>query len=179
MAINSASSFKKMLDDDEKNGGELKYRAQTIAAGYLNACAERGIKNVTIEDLYSLSAVQLHILLNEPVQEGIDWITEGEQKGIAGFQTAKDNRELMEALGDESDAAKKLAAEEKLAKAMSELSPAERMRRAREMGQSFPGRKTGEGEKNELDASAKAAEIKKLESAPAWLKMKRARELGL
>ena len=137
MAIDNLSSFAKMLSDE--NNEDLKFKAQEIAAQYIGEAARRGVQ-MTLDDAYSLSAVRLHVLTGERVTD--DWWSEAEGT-LDNFQKAREDREIMEAINDENgDLKRKADAEAALQAELDALSPIERMKRARELGQRLPGPKT-------------------------------------
>lgn len=172
MAIDNLSSFKKMLSDE--NNEDLKFKAQEIAAQYIGEAAQRGVQ-MTLDDAYSLSAVRLHVLTGERITD--DWWSEAEGT-LNSFQKARADRQIMEAINDENgDLKRKADAEAALQAELDALSPIERMKRARELGQRLTG--PGETKRQPLSPAEKAAALQELERLPAAMKMARVRELGL
>lgn len=168
MTIDNAASFKAMLND-EKNE-DLKFEAQEIAAQYIAEAAQSGI-HMTLDDCYSLNAIRLHVLTGEAVVD--NWADEGATT-LPAFQKAAEERAVMEAVKDAKND-RHTAAVAELETELSKLSPAEKMKRARELGQRLPGPKTGA--RQELTAEEKGKALADMERLPAAMKIARYREV--
>lgn len=154
MTIESAASFKAMLNDQINE--DLKFKAPEIAAQYITEAAQLGVQ-MTLDDCYSLPAVRLHVIAGERITE--NWLDEAEAT-LPPFQKAAEERAVMEAVMDarndrHTDAVAELEAE------LAKLSPAEKMSRARELGQRLPGPKTGA--RRELTAEEKGKALAEME----------------
>lgn len=171
MAIDNLSSFKKLINDE--NNQEMKSRAQEAAANVIAQAAQQGIL-MSVDEAYSLPSLRLQVMLNESEPVG-DWFAEAEAHGLESFQKAAEEKAIMEAVNDAKND-RHAQAVEALEAELAQLSPAEKMRRARALGQRLPGPKTGE-QKALMTPDEKARALAEMERLPASMKMARYREV--
>lgn len=168
--IDNAKSFKEKINS--RGEEDAKAHAELIAANVIEEAAQRGIR-MSQDDAFALPSVRLAAFLKEDAPVG-DWWAEFENSGADSYQKYADEKAIMDAVNDAKndrhhDAVAELEAE------LSKLSPAEKMRRARELGQSFPGAKTGA--RQELTTEEKAKATADMLRLPASMRMARYREV--
>ena len=158
--MNNTENFKALIA--AKGNEALKAKAEAAAATVIQCASETGIM-LTVEDTYPLSFTRLLALTG---QEFGDLQSEIEADTPQGRKLAED-RELMQAVHDDTGNLKwQREAEKTLQAELDKLSPAEKMRRARELGQSLSGRLTGSGESKAMTAEEKAHHLAQLKSSP-------------
>lgn len=169
--MNNRENFKALIDAEGNES--LKEKAEAAAAIVIQRASETGVM-LTIEDAYALNFTRLLALTGQEIG---DLQSEIEADTLHGRKLAED-RQLMAAVNDDTGNLKRQReAEETLQSELDKLSPAEKMRRARELGQSLPGRLTGNGEKKTMTAEEKAHHLAQLEKLPASMRMARYREV--
>jgi hypothetical protein len=169
--MDNTKNFKALIDADGNEG--LKTKAEAAAAIVIQRASETGVM-LTIEDAYSLNFTRLLALTGQEIG---DLQSEIEADTSQGRKLAED-RELMRAVHDDTGNLKRQReAEEALQSELDKLSPSEKMRRARELGQSLPGRLTGDGEAKAMTAEEKAHHLAQLEKLPASMRMAKYREV--
>lgn len=168
--MDNVANFKSMLDADGNE--DMKARAQKAAAHVIGLAAQQGI-SMSVDDVYSLPSVRLMTLLDEDAPVG-DWFSEAEQAGLESFRAAAEEKALMGAVADRKNT-EHAKAVDALNEELSKLSPAEKMRRARELGMRLPG--PGETTRPPLTVEEKATELAALERLPAAMKLARYREV--
>ncbi len=169
--MNNRENFKALIDAEGNEG--LKAKAESAAAIVIQRASETGVL-LTIEDAYSLNFTRLLALTGQEIG---DLQNEIEAETPQGRKLAED-RELMAAVNDDTGNLKRQReAEEALQSELDKLSPAEKMRRARELGQTLPGRLTGDGESKTLTPEEKAHHLTQLEKLPASMRMAKFREI--
>lgn len=167
--MDNAKSFRNLI---EAEGNEdLKASAMESAAIAIHRADAMGI-TLDVNAAFELPWVRIRALSN---QESGD--LEAELEATPQGQKIAEDRELMAAIHDSnSDVARRAAAEQAIADEMAALHPADRMARARQMGQTFT---PPAEEKRKLNAAEKAIELQKLEAMPAAMRLARVRELAL
>jgi hypothetical protein len=169
--IDNTQSFRALIDAEGNE--DLKAKAEAAAAIVIQRASEAGVM-LTVEDTYSLNFTRLLALTGQEIGDLQSEIEEATPQG----RKLSEDRELMAAVNDETgDLKRKHAAEEALQAELAKLSPAEKMRRARELGQTLPGRLTGNGDGKKMTADEKAHQLAQLEKLPASMRMARYREV--
>ena len=168
--MDNLANFKSMLDADGNE--DMKARAQKAAAHVIGLAAQQGI-SMSVEEAYALPSVRLMTLLDEGAPVG-DWFAEAEQAGLESFRSAAEEKALMSAVADSKNT-EHAKAVDTLNEELSKLTPAEKMRRARELGMRLPG--PGEKGRAPMTPEEKAAALVELERLPIAMKLARYREV--
>lgn len=169
--MNNRENFKALIDAEGNEA--LKTKAEAAAALVIQRASETGVM-LTVEDAFALNFTRLLALTGQEIG---DLQSEIETETPQGRKLAED-RELMAAVNDDTGNLKRQReAEEALQSELDKLSPAEKMRRARELGQSLPGCLTGNGEAKTMTPEEKAHHLAQLEKLPASMRMARYREV--
>lgn len=148
----------------------LRKRWNSVTDAAIETAAREGIA-VNREDLLTLDSIRTHVVSGD-ADTGIAWRDEAEAKLPAFTQKAESRRFLTTLKSNDAD--EKLKAEMDILK----KNPAERMRIAREGGESCAGPVTT---KKELTPEARAAAILEMDriGLKGSARIQKARELGL
>jgi hypothetical protein len=167
--MDNAKNFRALIESDGNE--DLAARAMESAAIAIHRADAMGI-TLDVNAAFELPWVRILALTGSEIGD-----LEAELEATPQGQKIVEDRELMAAIHDfNSDVARRAAAEQAIADEMAALHPAERMRRAREMGQTFT---PPEAHQRKMSAAEKAIELQKLEAMPSAMRIQRARELGL
>ncbi len=168
--IDNAKSFKEQISAPGEEA--TKAHAELIATNIIEEAAQRGI-HMSQDDAFALPSVRLAAFLKEDIPVG-DWWSEFEASGADSYKKYANEKAIMDAVNDAKND-RHLDAVAELETELSKLSPAEKMRRARQLGQRLPGPLTGA--RQELTTEEKAKAISDMERLPAAMKMARYREV--
>ena len=148
----------------------LKARWNAVVDTAIESAAREGIV-LTRTDCMTLDTIRLHVLTGDE-ELGVNWRDEAEQK-LPAFAQKAQSRRFMNAL-QSTNADEKRQAEIELMK----KNPAERMRIAREGGESFSGPVST---KRDLSAEERAELVAELDRVglKGSARIQKARELGL
>ncbi len=147
----------------------LTARWNAVADAAIETAAREGIA-VTRQELMQLDAIRIHVISGQ--EAGVDWRSEAETK-LPAFAQKAESRKFREALDSANEEEAEKARRDIMAR-----SPSERMRLAREAGESHAKPVTT---KKDLTASERAKVIAELDAAgiKGSERIKRAREAGL
>ncbi len=148
----------------------LTSRWNKIADAAIESAAREGVV-LTRADCMMLDSIRLHVLTDDE-ELAVNWREEAVQK-LPAFKQKDQSKRFLDALRSENESEKRQAEIELMRK-----NPAERMRLARESGESFAGPVTT---KKDLSPEEKAKVIAKLNGAgiSGAERIKRARAAGL
>ncbi|WP_273283226.1 hypothetical protein [Pseudooceanicola atlanticus] len=155
-------SFRLLLKDSP----DLKDRWDSLVTLYTAEAAALGV-TVSASDLMTVNAIRLHCLTGDGTIG--DWKQQASES-IPAFREKAEAVRAGQILADTADERHDAVAAE-----FDRLSPQEKMRRAREMGQTLPGPLGGERKPMTDEERAKA--LRDMDRLPPGMKLARYREL--